>query len=321
MKSYPIKKPALLLSVLLLTNLVFGQVSGNVNYQNQEHFDDNSINVNSHVNKYILVSVKGLANVKSYSHVSIFSVSQTGKTADEVNTLLDTRINQAVSEIKLKNKDVETYIDMISFVPVYEFEVEKKVFSKKNYNEIPAGFELKNNIHIKYSDPNQLNNIISILSVNYIYDLIRVDYFSDNLENIKKDLMNKAKLILQDKIKNYEAILGISLLSVEKSLSDGYRVVLPVEMYQSYQAYNSSSLNAGKSNVNYAEKSTTLYYQPIIDKEFDFVINPTVFEPVIKVMYEIKVVLNREGKQSPKSGPEYLLVTPNGEIKNLNLKQ
>lgn len=209
---------------------------------------------------------------------------------------------------------------MISFVPVYEFEVDKKIFSKNTYNEIPAGFELKKNIHIQYSDPNQLNEFITILSNNEIYDLVRVDYFSSNLETIKKELMNKAKIIVQEKIANYETIIGETLTTVEKKVADGYKVALPVEMYKSYEAYSGSSLNLKKSaTVSSVAKSTTLYYQPIIDKEFDFVMNPTILEPVIQVMYEIKVSINREKKQIAKENKEYILITPSGEMKNLNL--
>src|SRR5690606_11661515 len=109
-------------------------------------------------------------------------------------------------------------------------------------------------------------------------------------------------------------------------LADGYSVKYPTEMYQSYQVYTSSSLNLSKkANVNHSEKSTTLYYQPIIDKEFDFVINPKIVEPVIQVMYEIKFKLIRPVNPAPQTVPkseikkEYLLVTPNGDIKNLPL--
>jgi uncharacterized protein YggE len=314
------KKIKLLLAILLLANLGFAQVSGNINYRSQTRYPENNISINSPQNSDILITVKGLANVKADGYVAIFSVTQSGKTAGEVKTLLDNRISQATTEIKSKNKDAELYVDMISFVPRYEYEVEKKTFSKKSYNEVPVGFELKKDLHIKYNDPKQLNDIISVLSENEIYDLVRVDYFSGNLENVKKELANRAKIAIQDKIKNYEAILGVSLTPFEKELTDGYSVQLPTEMYRSYEAYNSSSLSLGKSaNINDAQKSTTLYYQPIVDKEFDFVINNVVLEPVIQVMYEIKLVIKRENK--PGTKPEYILITPTGEMKNLNLKQ
>ena len=154
---------------------------------------------------------------------------------------------------------------------------------------------MKKNIHIKYSDPNQLNDFISILSNHEIYDLVRVDYFSNALETIKKEMMNRAKLLVQEKVKNYELLLGEAFGNVEKKIADGYSVTLPVEMYKSYEAYNSSSLNLKRAaNINQASKSTTLFYQPVFNKEFDFVINPTVLEPVIQVQYEIKMAINRE---------------------------
>lgn len=311
------KQLTIIAFTILLSNLSFGQVSGNINYQNQVKYPNSNINVNFSSNS-IVISVKGLANVKADSYVAIFSVTQVGKTTKEVNELIDVRINQALEKIKMK-PNVKTFIDMISFVPVYEYNVEKKIFSKKTYSEIPSGFELKKNIHIEYNDPNILNEIISTLSNVEIYDLVRVDYFSTKLEAVKKELRIKAKAILQDKFKNYELILAKDLDSLNKNIVDGFRVVLPVEMYKSYQSYSSSSLNLKKSTkVNNVNKSTTLYYQPIINKEFDFVINPIILEPVIQVMYQIK--LSVEKLNEKKTDKEYMLITPNGDLKSIKIK-
>ena len=314
------KRITTLLFVLMLVHTAIGQVSGNINYQNQIRYPDNNINISFPSNTDLFVSVKGLANVKADAYVAIFNVSQVGKTTEEVNNLIDERINKALNDIRA-NPAVETYVDMLSFVPVYEHQIERKIFSKKTYNEIPAGFELKKNIHIKYTDPNLLNQIIAILSNAEIYDLVRVDYFSNRLDAVKKELMLKAREVLQEKLENYQDILSVQLDSIEKQLVDGYKVVLPVEMYKSYQAYNSSSLGLKKSaNVNQANKSTTLYYQPIVDKEFDFVFNPMVLEPVIQVMYEIKLKVNREKDQAQKIDKEYLFISPNGDLKKLDIE-
>ncbi len=313
------KKTMLILFIGILAHAVNGQVSGNINYQNTVEYSDNNIFVSFPSNSDMQVSVKGLANVKANTYVAIFSVSQEAKTTNEVNKLIDDRINRALQKIQSK-EGVSTYVDMISFVPIYEFDVEKKIFSKDSYNEVPAGFALKKNIHIKYSNPDLLDEIITILTNAEIYDLVRVDYFSDNLGAIKKELMTKAKGILQEKMKNYQEILSVDLDSAEKQLIDGYKVVLPVERYEAYQAYSSSSLNLKKNaNVSRADKSITLYYQPIIDKEFDFVINPTILEPVIQVMYEIKLKINKEKIQTKKPSTEYFLITPNGDLKRLNV--
>lgn len=304
---------------LLFSSFLIAQASGNVNYQNQQYYSNNTINVSFPSDADILVSVKGLANVKADVYTAIFSTTQTGKTTKEVNELIDQRINHSLNEIKLK-KGVETFVDMISFVPVYEYEAEKKVFNRKTYNEVPAGFEVKKNIHIKYTDPNQLNEFIAILSNYEIYDLVKVDYFSNQLETMKKEMMNKAKLLIQEKIKNYEMLLGETFTNAEKRITDDYSINFPIEMYKSYEAYNSSSLSLKKAaNINQLNKSVTLYYQPVLNKEFDFVINSTVLEPVIQLQYEVKIAITREKKQSPKTDKEFILITPNGDLKTLNI--
>ncbi|UOE37091.1 SIMPL domain-containing protein [Chryseobacterium oryzae] len=318
-------KKLILSSLVSLSSFVFGQVSGNINYQNQQNsqyqfrYPDYNINIGSPSSNDIFVNIKGLANVKADQYVAIFSLTQVAETAEEVNHLIDKRINSSIAQIKLL-KGIDTFTDMISFVPVYNYEVENKIFSKKTYNEVPKGFELKKNLHIKFSDPTKLNELIMILSKNEIYDLVRVDYFANNLEAVKKELMNKAKLSLQEKIKNYELMIGETFTNSAKSLSDGYKIVLPVEMYKSYEAYNSSSFSFTKSaNVNQVNKSTTMFYQPIMDKEFDFVINPTILEPVIQIMYEVKILITKEKKQESKDNKNYILITPNGEMKDLNI--
>lgn len=302
----------------LFSSFIMAQASGNINYQHQQSYNNNTIDINFPSNTDIILSVKGLANVKADAYTAIFSITQTGKTTKEVNELMEQRITQSLNEIKLK-KGVETFIDMISFVPVYEYETEKKVFNRKTYNEVPAGFELKKNILIKFTDPEQLNEFISILSNYEIYDLVQVDYFSNALETLKKEMTNKAKLLIQEKLKNYQELLGETFTNVEKKITDDFIINVPVEMYKSYEAYNSSSLNLKKANINQISKSVTLYYQPIFNKEFDFVINPTVLEPVIQIQYQIKIAITREKKPVLKTDKEFILVTPNGDLKTLNM--
>lgn len=112
-------------STALFSTFIMAQASGNINYRDQESYNNTAIDINFPSNNDILVSVKGLANVKADAYTAIFSITQNGKTTKEVNELIDQRIMQSLNEIKLK-KGVETFVDMISFVPVYEYETEKK---------------------------------------------------------------------------------------------------------------------------------------------------------------------------------------------------
>ncbi|MFH6956286.1 hypothetical protein ACHRV1_02685 [Flavobacterium aquidurense] len=163
-------------------------------------------------------------------------------------------------------------------------------------------------------------NLLRFYPIYEIYDLVKVDYFSNALETIKKEMMTKAKLLVQEKLKNYQELLGETFINTEKKITDDFIINVPVEMYKSYEAYNSSSLNLKKAaNINQVTKSVTLYYQPVFNKDFDFVINSTVIEPVIQIQYEIKIAINREKKPVSKTDKEFILVTPNGDLKNLNI--
>src|SRR5690606_34389236 len=145
--------------------------------------------------------------------------------------------------------------DMISFIPVYEYAVEKKLFSKKTYNEIPAGFEIKKNLHVKYKDPEFLNELIALCAESEVYDLVRVDYFATNIEEKKKELVTKAHALIKEKIKTNLSLVGLTADQIEKEMAEGFTVVYPVEMYKQYQAYNTSSLNlVAQANVNNLQK-------------------------------------------------------------------
>ena len=302
---------------LVSTMLGFGQASGNLNYQNRgrNSLNNNNFSVDFPTNYEMVVSAKGLANIKADAFVAIFSVVQVGKSAEEATSLMSQRLSPVLSALKAKN--MEAFVDMISFVPMYEYETEKKVFSKRTYNELPVGFELKQNLHIKIREASQLNELIILLSNSEIYDLVRMDYYASNLEAVKKELMTKVKAAFAEKQKLYETTLVESFATAEKKITDGFAQTSPSQQYKSYEAYNSASLQGKRAgNILQANKSTTQYYQPIADKDFDVVLNPIIVEPAIQVTYEMKMSVNRPEKNKNK---EVMFLTPAGELKKLNL--
>jgi hypothetical protein len=245
--------------------------------------------------------------------VAVFSISQIANTPEEVYKLMDSRISAAEEKLgTLSSKEkLKVHSDMISFIALYAFEKETKIFSRDSYIEIPAGFELKKNLHIEYKDPEQLREISLILSQSEIFDLVRVDYFSKDLEKVKTQLMDRALLKLGEKKAKIEKLLNLKLDTLNQNMTDAYRVVYPVERYQSYQKYSASSQYSAKTGPTVGQ-SNTVYYQPIIDKEFDFVVNPLVVEPVIQVLYEIIVKVDEAsfGRRQR----EQLMLTPQGQL-------
>lgn len=310
----------LLSAYFLLITPIHTQVLSNSNYQNNVQLANNNINISYPSSNDIFVSVKGMANVKADAHVAIFNITQVGKNTEEVHQLMNQRLDQI--EAALKNIDIQNYyVDMLSFVPLYEYEVEKKVFSK-SYNEVPIGFELKKNIHLQYKDANVINELVAICANAQVYDLASVNYFADDLAAVKKELMEKAKDVLDEKIAFISSITKPDTNQINRQYTDGFKVMYPMEMYNKYEAYNSMALNAKKTaNVKQADKQTTAYYQPIMDKEFDFVINPIVSEPVIQVLYEIKLKLKPAQTTTAQPTKEYYLLSPDGELKRLSIDE
>lgn len=310
-------KKIFLIVVFAITTFSFAQVSGNVNYQDKKLMKGlTNSSVDFPINYEMLIGAKGLANIKADAFVAIFSIVQVGKTAEEATQLMNQRITPAIAALKAKN--FETFTDMISFVPMYEYEAEKKLFSKRTYNELPIGFELKQNLHIKIKEASELNEIVLLLSNNEIYDLVRMDYYASNLEAVKKELKEKVRAAFSEKVKLYETTLAESFASAEKKLADGFIITAPADQYLTYEAYSSSQLQGKRSgNVIQANKSTTQYFSPIADKDFDVVLHPVIIEPVIQVVYEIKMSINRTNNTN--KNKEYLLLSPSGDIKKINL--
>lgn len=52
------KKTTLLILAIMISQVMFGQVSGNVNYQNQVRFSDQNINVNTPPTLDVFISSK-----------------------------------------------------------------------------------------------------------------------------------------------------------------------------------------------------------------------------------------------------------------------
>ncbi|MFT5778871.1 MAG: hypothetical protein ACI837_001828 [Crocinitomicaceae bacterium] len=329
------KKKTLLLLAMVISIFTFGQNSGNVNYQlgNTGYGVGIIPNVNQtkmfglpdpRTNDLFIV-VNGLSNIVADTYVAIFHVTQVGVTADEVNRLLTNRVDKVTKDIKAKDAAAKVYVDMLSFVPMYEYDVEKKVFSKKTYNETPKGFELKKNIHIQFNNPESLNDFIAICTESEIYDLVKVDYICTDLAAKKKELAAKAMTVVKEKIARFTLLLDTDLSDVHRLAVEDYQVYYPLESYASYEAYSSTSLDLKKTaNVNTAAKSRTQYYQSIPSKEFDFILNPIVLEPVIQVVYQVKLKIAIPPKSvvvAPvvKQGKEYVLITPNGDLKTLQI--
>ncbi len=272
----------------------------------------------------IEISVNTLFNQKASTYTAIFSVTQAGRTADTTNTLLNIRLNGLLADLKSMGiPATDIYVDMVNFLPKYEYDVSKKLFSRKTYTEIPKGFILQKNIHIRYTDATLLERIVTAAARQEIYDIVKVDYFVKDSEGIYSQLREATFKYLQ-KIKNQYTTLGIRLDSSYVISAENAWVAYPINRYESYQAFSTQRLDIDEnSKVSSADKITSRFYNAVPANDYDIVINPEILEPAVQFSYNLVVRFSlpeRVPAAKTVLKKEFLLVTPNGEVKTLKIE-
>ncbi len=309
-----------ILSVFFYCLHVSAQVEGNASYSNSNSYSDEKLieqtpYADFEKDNSVLFKVNALFNAIADNYVAVFNVNQVGETASVTNSMMDSRLNSVKQEfINLGIKAEDIYIDMLTFVPEYEYDVQKKLFSK-SYNEIPKGFRLQKNIHIRYSESKVLDKLIAVCAQYEIYDLVKVDYYSKNPNAYYDSLRISAKKLLKEKIKDYKE-LGLVTDNAIIQITENSFVKYPQEQYANYQAFNSSSLDAVKksSTITQVNKTRSSYYNPVTYKGYEIVFNPILTEPVIQYALTMKVKMNFKSANELKN-TEYYIVSPSGDLK------
>ncbi len=343
-----INKKSFLLLLLLITTvqISIAQVKGNVqqmrSYNNKFQVDDSYINPyeapqqqqqrsNSQFNlpyahvpndHTVYLDAKILMNVEADKYVAIFNLIQLGETAQQADELMGARISGFTNDlIKLGIPAKNVSIDMLTLLPVFEREMEKKLFSK-SYNEVPKGFELQKNIHVLFDKSELMDKIITIGAKHEIYELVLVNYYVEDVEAVQDTLRNEAIRLINKKADAFKG-LGMSLSEEYHIVAEKGGAALPGERYADYKAFSSSSVEAikRKTGVKEAKKTTVYYYDPVTATGYDKVINPVISKPVVQYAYNIRVkYLIKPPKEEEKQEKEYWIITPNGDLKPVNLK-
>jgi hypothetical protein len=312
-----------LLFMAINSSDVLGQVSGNVNYsENKNNFTrEKSGNLYRVVpnpqferDNLVIAEASALYNAHADHFVAIFNISQVGETAASANDMLESRlkgIKEGFMQFDIKEKDI--FIDMLTFVPEYEYEPSKKLFSK-TYNEVPKGFRIQKNIHVRYSNSKKLDQLMGVCSRYEVYDLVKVDYYSGKSKEIFDSLRIAVKKILKDKLKDYKE-LGILTDNATNQITESSFVIYPNEQYDNYQAFNSGSVDALKKNavVSPVTKNLTLYYNHITEKGYDIVFNPVITEPVIQYALTMRLRINQQASKG-ETKAEYFMISPGGTL-------
>ncbi|NJO04004.1 MAG: SIMPL domain-containing protein [Bacteroidia bacterium] len=303
------KRFFLLMGLLCLSPLsLLAQAKGNIDYQQQDRSmalrgksmynqafsnDDSFTNIYFKNDSTIEIGANVLMNVSAEQYVAILSVLQAGETAKICNETIDFRLRnftQSMTQNGVTAGDI--YIDFISQIPTYQYEIEKRIFSK-TANEVPSGFELRKNVHIKFKDIKTLDKIMVLAAEQEIYDLVKVDYYLDQnrLNAVYDSLRNSALAVVERKLKAFQR-LNFDFSPAQcifRNINENLTSVYPVERYASYQAYSKSALKQDLKIEREIQKSSTYYYNKVAYNDYDMVINPILLEPAIQFSYSVQV--------------------------------
>lgn len=301
---------------MLYCTLSNAQTSGNIVYSDTKLTELVPLTHPEEDNS-VIVEARVIYNAVADNYLAVFNVNQLEETATLANSLIETRLNGVRKEfLDLGIKTNDIYMDMISFVPEYEYEVQKKLFSK-SYNEIPKGFRLQKNIHVKYKSSKLLDKLIAACAKYEIYDLVKVEYYSENSKDYYDSLRIAAKKVLKEKMRDYKE-MGVATENGFFQISEKTFVKYPQEQYSNYQAFNNINMDVVKksSYTNQQSKNTSYFYNPVSYKGYDIVFNPIIIEPVIQYALTMKMRLSMKNPTDDKD-IEYYILTPSGELKTM----
>jgi uncharacterized protein YggE len=224
-----------------------------------------------------------LMNVKADSFVAVFGMAQEGPTAVESNRKVDAQIATFTGALQgLGITQGDLFVDFISQNPVYDYTV-----AGKTAREALTGFQTKKTIAVRYRDRALFERMVAAAASASIFDLIKVDYIVADASRVRARLLEEAGRIVREKVTSYGKLLGINLRP-RAVMQEKYDTLTPGELYRTYTAYESGSVD-GAARVVEKRKSSTSYYDPLEGSEFDAVIDPAGIELTVQCTLFLKV--------------------------------
>ena len=269
----------------------------------------------------LVIQCQALMNVKADSYLAIFNLTQVGQTAKEADDLIAKRLNAFTEALKnLGINSADLYVDMVYLIPMYEFEVSKKLFSK-TYNEVPNGFEMQKNLHVRFKKADMVDDIVALAAANEVYDLVTIEYFVKDAQAVYDTLNNRAVQHIIKTAARFEK-LGLKTSGEFVIVAERKKAVYPENQYTDYESFVSQSLDAAKNRtITTMRKPKTVAYNKLPYDAFDIVINPEFLEPVVQYTYrlQVKYTLNKERLET-KTNNKYFILDSNGNLKEIFIK-
>jgi hypothetical protein len=119
-----------------------------------------------------------------------------------------------------------------------------------------------------------------------IFDLIKVDYVTSDLTQMREKMTAEAQRIIKQKEETYGK-LGIKL-TPESISAENFDSFQPFEAYNSYKAYETGTVDDNYRTVE-RRKNSTFFFEPLSAGKFDLVLTPIGLEPRVQCTYYLRV--------------------------------
>ncbi|MDR4891165.1 MULTISPECIES: SIMPL domain-containing protein [unclassified Chryseobacterium] len=288
-----------------LLSLSKAQVGGNQIYRDKNNNDYSALknlpdfnNANSYFtnDSTLVVNVKVLMNKTADRYKLTLGLNEEAATPKIAIENINRRINgfiKRISSMGIRNDDI--FVDFISQTKIYDYDINKdtQVTTQKM-----DGFETKKNIIITVNKHSMIEKLISEASDFQIYDVIKVDYISNDIDKIQEDLLKEAYAVFDKKKDNYFKLFKKEIIGSPTATS-GFTYTFPKNQYQNYAAFESASVTYGYDSryVKKEErKSKTFYYDGTDYTGFDKVINNS--DPEVGIQYIMNLSVKYDLKKN-----------------------
>ena len=321
-------KTTIKILAVLIAQIGFGQIGGNHLYENNNYYR-NSQNVQPKNIQKLTVNgnsmnfqVKILNNVKATSFVITLGLNQEGKTVKESNSEINSRISKFKTALKSFGvKEDDVYVDFVSQTKIYDYQ-SKTTENQVKINQVENGFEIKKNIIIKVNNISIFDSLVEKASEYDIYNIIKVDYYTSQTDDIYRKMLEEAHKIIKDRKKQTE--FKSSDWEDEPLINIEFHHIQPSSQYNKFQAFESSEMsyindyyNSKKVVRHELRKSNSFYFRGQSTEDFDKIINADT--PLIGLQFVMNVSVSYTKKVNQKDKKQYHIITPNGDVKNLPL--
>lgn len=286
-------KIALLIFKLITFSNLNAQIGGNQIYQKQSiTYNRNAIETKPiySTDTTLVVTSKVLLNKTAEYYIVTVGVNSIAKTVIEANKITNKKIENVINKLKkLGITKGDLYVDFVSETKMYDHTI-----TDREIKEYFDGFSIRKNLIIKTSELSNIDKIIDYCSEEEIYDIVKVDYRSEDLEKINKELFDEALKISGTKVKRFSEKSSIPLSENYRIVSESFKIYYPKNLYKQYnEAYETSLVNNYYSSSyikKEVRKERTFYYDGIdaeigVDKIIDKI------SPIVGIQYVFELVV------------------------------